>query len=51
MEFIPGIDTIWVEKINPNDPVYSYDTLNEAEVKLTELKAADPTRGFKIVER
>lgn len=50
MQFIPGIDQIWVERLNPSDPVYIYDTEAEAEVKKTELQEADPTRGFKIVE-
>jgi len=50
MQFIPGIDQIWVERLNPNDPVYIYDTQAEAEVKKTELQEADPTRGFKIVQ-
>lgn len=51
MQFIPGNDNIWVEKLNPQDPVYEYDTLEEAEAKKLELEAADPTRGFKIVEK
>lgn len=50
MQFIPGNDQIWVSKLGPNDPEYVYDTLEEAEAKKLELEAADPTRGFKIVE-
>ena len=50
MQFVPGVDQIWVEKLNPTDPVYIYDTEAEAEVKKVELQTADPTRGFKIVE-
>lgn len=50
-QFIPGNDQIWVEKLNADDPVYIYDTLEEAEAKKLELEATDPTRGFKIVEK
>lgn len=50
MQFIPGNDQIWVERLNPGDPIYIYDTLEEAEAKKEELQLADPTRGFKIVE-
>jgi hypothetical protein len=49
MQFIPGVDQIWVEKLNPEDPTWIFDTLAEAEVKKTELEAADPGRGYKIV--
>ena len=45
------MDTIWVERLNDSDPIYSYDTLEKAELKMSELQAADPTRGFKIVTR
>lgn len=51
MQFIPGMDTIWVEKLNPDDPTYSFDTEAEAETKKEELQAADPARGFKIITR
>lgn len=50
-QFIPGNDQIWVEKLDPNDTIYEYDTLQEAEVKKAELQLADPSRGFKIVEK
>lgn len=50
-QFIPGNEQIWVEKLDANDPIYEYDTLEEAEVKKEELQLADPTRGFKIVEK
>lgn len=49
MQFIPGNDQIWVEKLNPNDPVYIYDNLADAEIKKAELEAADPGRKYKIV--
>lgn len=50
MQFIPGNDQIWVERLNPEDPIWSYDNLAEAEAKKAELEAADPGRGYKIVE-
>lgn len=50
-QFIPGNDQIWVEKLDPNDTEYIYDTLEEAEAKKQELEANDPNRGFKIIQR
>lgn len=50
MQFLPGNDQIWVERLSPEDPIYIYDTLAEAELKKAELEAADPGRGFKILE-
>lgn len=43
MQFIPGNNQIWVLKLNPDDPIYEYDSYEEAEVKAQELQAADPT--------
>lgn len=43
MQFIPGLDQIWVSRINPEDPEYIYDTEQEAIDKAAELQAADPT--------
>lgn len=51
MEFIPGNDQIWVARLNPDDPVYEYPTLIEAEAKAFELESADPTdRKYRVVE-
>jgi hypothetical protein len=43
MQFIPGIDQIWVAKLNEGDPEYIYNTEQEAIDKAAELQAADPT--------
>ena len=43
MQFIPGIDQIWVAKLNESDPEYIYPTEQEAIDKAAELQAADPT--------
>jgi len=43
MQFIPGIDQIWVAKLNEGDPEYVYDNEQEAIDKAAELQAADPT--------
>jgi hypothetical protein len=49
MQFVPGNDQIWVAQLNPNDPIYSYDTEAEAQAKADELQAADPTgRKYKV---
>ena len=51
MQFIPGDDSIWVARLNPEDPIYEYDNLNEAQAKATELQDADETgRQYKVVE-
>jgi hypothetical protein len=43
MQFIPGNDQIWVEKINPTDPIYEYNDESEAQAKAEELQSADAT--------
>jgi hypothetical protein len=51
MQFIPGNDQIWVEKLNPNDPVYQYDNEAEAQAKATELQNADETgRKYRVIQ-
>jgi hypothetical protein len=51
MQFIPGLDQIWVARLNPEDPIYIYDNLNEAQAKATELQDTDETgRKYKVVE-
>lgn len=49
MQFIPGIDKIWVARLNPQDPEYIYNSEQEALDKAAELQAADPTgRQYRI---
>jgi hypothetical protein len=43
MQFIPGNDQIWVARLNPEDPIYDYSSLEEADYKAQELEAADTT--------
>lgn len=43
MQFIPGLDQIWVSRLSPEDPEYAYDIEQEAIDKAAELQAADPT--------
>jgi hypothetical protein len=51
MEFIPGLTQIWVARLTPEDPIYTYPTLEEAEAKAAELQAADETgRLYKAEE-
>jgi hypothetical protein len=51
MQFIPGNDQIWVEKLNPNDPVYQYDNEAAAQAKATELQNADTTgRQYRVTQ-
>jgi hypothetical protein len=41
MQFIPGLDQIWVARLQPEDPIFEFDTLEEAQAKAAELQAAD----------
>ena len=51
MQFIPGLDQIWVARLDPEDPIYTYNNLSEAQAKATELQDADETgRKYKVVE-
>jgi hypothetical protein len=43
MEFIPGLTQIWVARLQPEDPIYVFDNLEECEAKAAELQAADET--------
>lgn len=45
--FIPG-SQIWVAQLNPSDPVYSYDTLEEAEKALPGVQALYPNNECKV---
>jgi hypothetical protein len=48
-QFIPGNDSIWVEQLNPEDPIYIYNTEQEALDKIAELQSLDTTgRQYKI---
>jgi hypothetical protein len=51
MQFIPGVDSVWVARLTPEDPIYEYNTLEECEAKAAELQAADTTgRQYKASE-
>jgi hypothetical protein len=51
MQFVPGLDTIWVARLNPEDPIYEYDNYAEAQAKATELQDADPSgRQYRVAE-
>jgi hypothetical protein len=51
MQFIPGNDQIWVEKLTPTDPVYQYDNEAEAQAEATELQNADETgRKYRVTQ-
>ena len=49
MQFIPGLDQIWVSRLNPEDPIYQYDNAEEAQAKAYELQTADETgRQYRV---
>ena len=51
MQFIPGLDDIWVAQLESDDPIYDFDNLEEAEFKAQELQDADPTGRLYKVEQ
>ena len=49
MQFIPGLDQIWVAQLTPEDPIYQYDNEEEAVAKANELQSADETgRQYRV---
>ena len=49
MQFIPGLDQIWVAQLTPEDPIYQYDNEEEAIAKANELQSADETgRQYRV---
>ena len=51
MQFIPGLDQIWVAQLSPEDPIYQYSNQEEAINKADELQLADETgRQYRAVE-
>lgn len=46
-QFIPGTQ-IWVAQLNSDDPVYSYNTLEEANIALPEVQALYPNNECKV---
>ena len=49
MQYIPKNDSIWVARLDPNDPIYDYDNEAEAQAKADELQSGDPTgRAYRV---
>lgn len=49
-QYIPGLDNIWVEKLNENDTIYVYEVEQDALNKADELRSTDDTgRDYKVV--
>ena len=49
MQFIPGNSMIWVAQLTPQDPIYEYHILTQAEAKAFELQEADATgRKYRV---
>ena len=40
-QFIPGNNQIWVAQLTSEDPIYTYETENEAWTKAIDLQNAD----------
>ena len=40
-QFIVGSDIAWVVKLDENDPIYEFDTEEEAQTKADELQSND----------
>ena len=51
MQFIPGLDQIWVAHLAPEDPIYQYDNETDAINKANELQAADTSgRQYRVAQ-
>jgi hypothetical protein len=51
MEFLPGLQQIWVARLQPEDPIYIFDSLEACEAKAAELQSQDETgRLYKASE-
>jgi hypothetical protein len=49
MQFIPGLDQIWVAQLTPESPIYQYDNEEEAVAKANELQLSDETgRQYRV---
>jgi hypothetical protein len=49
MQFIPNMDVAWVERLSPDDEIYSFDTYEEADNKAKELQSKDGTgRKYRV---
>jgi len=46
-QFYPG-SQIWVKQLTPEDPIYSYETLEAAEAALPEVQALYPDNLCKV---
>ena len=46
-QFLPSAD-IWVIQLSPEDPIYSYNTVEEAEAALPEVQALYPNNLCKV---
>lgn len=46
-QFLPAAD-IWVIQLSPEDPIYSYNTVEEAEAALPEVQALYPNNLCKV---
>lgn len=50
-QYIIGNNQIWVLQLAPNDPIYQYDDIEQANTKLLELQTNDSSgRQYRIVE-
>lgn len=51
MQYMPGLDKLWVRKLKSEDPEYIYESELDAIAKVEELQGADLTgRMYKVEE-
>lgn len=46
-QFVPNAE-IWIASLFPGDPIYEYQTLEEAEIAFPQVEALYPDRRCKI---
>lgn len=48
-QFIPGNNSIWVVQLTPEDPIFTFETEEEAQAKADELTSSDTEgRSYRI---
>jgi len=51
MQYLPGLDQIWVARLHPEDPIYEFNTVEECAAKAAELQSQDSSgRQYKASE-
>lgn len=50
MQLNPGYGGVYVSTLTPDGPIYTYSTIEEAQVKMEELKSLDSTHRVYYID-